>query len=236
MRKYLASNDTHQITIPLIVGAEYTVSTSNGRLTVRSNNIDTISEVTTDGGSEVTIELNTPVVPVGSFSLINYLIRVPTAVGVFQKRETLGVVDLLDIPATPDDVRNELGLDPEELSDEAIDYVEPYLKYYANLDPQFHTDRQTNEYLTKKFGDLIAVRAALDVAPTLINRLDKKRGTENGEVTRLGSAADLVKLIESLQDKLRDILEDLSEYVTVETETMVPVFQFVSMYQHSTGQ
>ena len=35
MRKYLAPNDTHKITIPLVVGAEYAVPTGEGKLTTR---------------------------------------------------------------------------------------------------------------------------------------------------------------------------------------------------------
>lgn len=236
MRKYLAPNDTHQITVPIIVGAEYAVPTGDGKLTVRTSGVDSNSIVPQQDATEVTIELITPSVAAGQLKMVNYLLSIPTAIGRFQKRESLGVVDLLDIPATADDVRNELGLTAEELEDEHIDYIDYYLKYYSALKPEFHADRQSNEYLTKKFGDLIAISAAIELVPTLITRIDKKRATENGDVTRFGTASDLQKLLDSLNDKLAAILDDLEEFLDQEVVSLTPVFQLVGMYQHSIGQ
>ena len=236
MRKYLAPNDTHQITVPIIVGAEYAVPTGDGKLTVRTSGVDSNSIVPQQDATEVTIEVITPSVAAGQLKMVNYLLSIPTAIGRFQKRESLGVVDLLDIPATADDVRNELGLTAEELEDEHIDYIDYYLKYYSALKPEFHAARQSNEYLTKKFGDLIAISAAIELVPTLITRIDKKRATENGDVTRFGTASDLQKLLDSLNDKLAAILDDLEEFLDQEVVSLTPVFQLVGMYQHSIGQ
>ena len=103
------------------------------------------------------------------------------------------------------------------------------------MKPEFHVQRESNEYLSKRFGDLIALSAALDILPTLVTRLDKKRATENGEITRLGTAQDLFDLKGSLEDQLTEILDDLADYLDQEVLALTPAFQFVSMYQHSIG-
>lgn len=235
MRKYLAPNDTHKITIPLVVGAEYAVPTGEGKLTIRTSGVDTTVVVPATETSEVEVEIITPSVPFGQVKLINCLFTMPTTIGRLQWRENFGVVDLLDVPTTPADIRNLLGLTEDELEDESIDYIEHYLKYYSVLKPEFHLQRVDNEYLTKRFGDLIALNSALDILPTLITRLDKKRATENGEVTRLGSADDLLELKESLEDQLAKLLDDLVDYLDQEVLELTPAFQFVSLYQHSIG-
>lgn len=235
MRKYLAPNDTHKITIPLVVGAEYAVPAGDGKLTLRVSGVDTTTIVPATETSEVEVEIETPNVAAGQLRMINCLFTMPTNIGRLQWRENFGVVDLLDVPATSSDVRNLLGLTDDELEDENIDYVEHYLKYYSTLKPDFHLQRADNEYLTKRFGDLIAISTALDILPTLITRLDKKRATENGEITRLGTAQDLLDLKGSLEDQLAEILDDLVDYLDQEVLALTPAFQFVSMYQHSIG-
>lgn len=235
MRKYLAPNDTHMLTIPLVVGAEYATPTGDGKLTVRASGVDTTTNVPATETSEVEVEITTPSVTAGQLKMINCLFSMPTNIGRLHWRENLGVVDLLDIPATPSDVRSLLGLTEDELEDDNIDYVEHYLKYYSTLKPDFHLQRANNEYLTKRFGDLIAVSTALDVLPTLITRLDKKRATENGEITRLGTAQDLLDLKEALEDQATEILDDLVDYLDQEVLALTPAFQFVSTYQHSIG-
>ena len=235
MRKYLAPNDTHKITIPLVVGAEYAVPTGDGKLTTRISGVDTITIVPATETSEVEVDVITPGVAAGQVKMINCLFTMPTTIGRMQWRENFGVVDLLDVPTTPSDVRNLLGLTLDELEDESIDYIEHYLKYYSTLKPEFHLQRTNNEYLTKRFGDLIAINTALDLLPTLITRLDKKRATENGEITRLGTAQDLLDLKESLEDQLAEILDDLIDYLDQEVLALTPAFQFVPLYQHSIG-
>lgn len=235
MRKYLAPNDTHKITIPLVVGAEYAVPTGDGKLTTRISGVDTVVIVPATETSEVEIDVITPGVAAGQVKMINCLFTMPTTIGRLQWRENFGVVDLLDVPATPSDVRNLLGLTLDELEDENIDYIEHYLKYYSTLKPEFHLQRTDNEYLTKRFGDLIAINTALDLLPTLITRLDKKRATENGEITRLGTAKDLLDLKNSLEDQLAEILDDLVDYLDQEALALTPAFQFISLYQHSIG-
>lgn len=235
MRKYLAPNDTHKITIPLVVGAEYAIPTGDGKLTLRVSGVDTTSIVPATETSEVEVDIQTPNASAGQVKIINCLFTMPTNIGRLQWRENFGVVDLLDVPATPSDVRNLLGLTEEELEDDSIDYIEHYLKYYSTLKPDFHTQRVDNEYLTKRFGDLISISTSLDILPTLITRLDKKRVTENGEITRLGTAQDLLDLKESLEGQLAEILDDLADYLDQVALSLTPAFQFVSMYQHSIG-
>ena len=91
MRKYLAPNDTHQITVPIIVGAEYAVPTGDGKLTVRTSGVDSDSIVPQQDATEVTIEVITPSVAAGQLKIVNYLLSIPTAIGRFQ---TLVMPDL----------------------------------------------------------------------------------------------------------------------------------------------
>lgn len=236
MQTYLAPNDTHQYTVPIVVGSEYAVPTEDAKIVVRVDGVDVKSTVPKDDSTELSFEVSTPAVAAGEIKLVSVMATVKTSNGLFRFRDTAGVVDLMDIPANADDVRKELGLTANDVSDEYIDYVQSYLKYYTALKPEFHVARQTNQYLTKRFGDLIAITAALDLAPSLIILIDKKRATENGDVTRFGDAKNLQDLIDSLRDKLAELLDELAEYIDQVQVALTPVFQFIPMYQPSIGQ
>lgn len=236
MQTYLAPNDVHEYTVPLVVGGEYANAAEDGKLIVRADGIDTVSVVPMVDGSDISFEVPTPAVVSGEIKLISIMFTIKTNNGLFRFRDIAGVVDLMDIPSTADDVRVELGLTAADIDDEYIDYVQSYLKYYRVLKPEFHVQRQTNQYLTKRFGDLIAITAALDVAPTLITLIDKKRATENGDVSRFGDAGDLQALIDALQAKLAELLDELADFIDQEVIALTPIFQFVSIYQHSIGQ
>ena len=66
--------------------------------------------------------------------------------------------------------------------------------------------------------------------------IDKKRATENGDVTRFGDAKNLQDLIDSLRDKLAGLLDEIAEYIDQVQVALTPVFQFIPMYQPSIGQ
>ena len=236
MQTYLAPNDTHQYTVPIVVGSEYAVPIEDAKIVVRADGVDTQSTVPKDDSTELSFEVSTPAVAAGEIKLLSVMVTVKTSNGLFRFRDTAGVVDLMDIPANADDVRKELGLTANDVPDEFIDYVQVYLKYYNTLKPEFHVQRQVNQYLTKRFGDLIAITAALSVAPSLIILIDKKRATENGDVTRFGDAGDLQDLIDSLKAKLAEVLDELEDFVDQEQFALTPVFQFIPMYQPSIGQ
>lgn len=236
MQTYLAPNDVHQYTVPIVVGSEYAVPTADAKLVVRADGVDTASTIPKEDSTEISFDVNTPAVASGEIKLISVMLTVATSNGLFRFRDTAGVVDLLDVPCNANDVRAELGLTSNDVPDEGIDYVQSYLKYYKALKPEFHVARQADAYLSKRFGDLIAITAALDLAPSLIILIDKKRATENGEVTRFGDAGDLQDLIDSLRDKLAEILDELADYIDEVQAALTPVFQFVPLYKHSIGQ
>lgn len=235
MRTYLPPNEVIKITHPLVVGVEYAVPTEDGKVIIRNSGVDTTMVIAKEESSEVSFDLQTPSVPAGELKIINYLISIKTNAGLFTKRESVGVVDLLDVPTSVDDILSLLGLKFFELNESQLDIVGSYLKYFKLLKPNFHVARQTNDHLNKAFGDLIALSCSLEIVPTLAISLDKKRSTENGDVTRMATADDLLRLKEDLEDRLANLMADLSEYIEIEELTNYTLFQFVPLFQHSIG-
>lgn len=233
--QYLAPNDTHILNIPVVVGAEYTVPTADGKLITRLGTLSTTSIVPKVESSTLDVPLTTPDVPPGKVEILSVMLTIPTAAGMLRYRENFGVIDLMDIPATGDTVRNFLGVTHYEIEDKDMDLEGKYLALYPVFINNFHTFRQTTPYLTKLFGDLIAVTEALALAPTLIIRIDKKRATENGDVTRFGEAKDLEKLMDALKGKRDDILSELEDFIEQEILNSVAILQFVPMYNFATG-
>ena len=233
--QYLAPNDTHILNIPVIVGAEYTVPTADGKLMTRLGATTNTTVIPQVDSSTLDVPITTPNVLPGKLEILSVMLTMPTAIGVLKYRENFGVIDLMDIPATGDTVRNFLGVTHYEIEDKDMDLEGKYLALYNVLINDFHTVRQTNPYLTKLFGDLIAISEALALAPTLIIRIDKKRATENGDVTRFGEAKDLETLLNSLKGKRDDILGDLEDYIEQEILNSVAILQFVPMYNFATG-
>lgn len=233
--QYLAPNDIHILNIPVIVGAEYTVPTADGKLMTRLGVTSTTTVIPKVESSTLEVPIATPNVLPGKIEILSIMLTIPTAIGVLKYRENFGVIDLMDIPATGETVRNFLGVTHYEIEDNDMDLEGKYLALYSVFINDFHTVRQTNPYLTKLFGDLIAISEALALAPTLIIRLDKKRATENGEVTRFGEAKDLEALLNALKGKRDDILGELEDYIEPEILNSVAILQFVPMYNFATG-
>ena len=233
--QYLAPNDVHILNVPVVVGAEYTVPTADGKLTTRIGLTTETTIIPKVESSTLDVPLNTPNVLPGQLQILSVMLKIPTAAGILRYRENFGVIDLMDIPATGETVRNFLGLTHYEVEDKDMDLEGKYLALYNVFINDFHNTRQSNPYLTKLFGDLIAVTEALALAPTLIIRIDKKRATENGGVTRFGDAGDLESLIDSLKGKRDDILAELGEFIEEETLNTVAILQFVPMYNFATG-
>ena len=233
--RYLAPNETHNIDVPIIVGAEYTVPTSEGKLSIRTDGVTTNSQIPQADSSSVVLPIQTPDVVSGQLKVVSVLFTIPTEIGQMTYRENFGVVDILDIPATGDDVRSFLGLDHSELTDQEMDLEGKYLNLYNIFINDFHTKRQTNQYLTKLFGDLISIIEAIDLAPSLIIRIDKKRTTENGDVTRFGDANNLEDFLDFLNGKKAALLDELEEFLEPEILTSVATLQFVPMYNWATG-
>lgn len=233
--KYLSPNDSHIINIPVIVGGEYTIPTKSGSLAIRVDGNNSVESVEPVESSTLEVTLNTPDVASGKLKIMSVMLTMPTHLGQLKYRENFGVIDLLDIPATGDDVRNLFGLNSSELTDDEMDLEGKYLGLYPLLINDFHTNRQNDNYLNKLFGDLISVVEALSLAPSLIIRIDKQRSTENGDVKRFGDASNLADLIDYLTGKRIEILDDLADYFAVETTTQVNLLTFVPMYNFATG-
>ena len=233
--RYLAPSDTHTINVPVIVGAEYTVPTADGKLITRIDSNTTTVVVPVVDSSTLDVSLQTPTVASGELKILSVMLTMPTQIGQLNYRENFGIIDLMDIPATGDSVRKLFGLNNYEIPDEEMDLEGKYLSLYKAFINDFHTKRQTDQYLTKLFGDLISIVEALSLAPSLIIRIDKKRSTENGEVTRFGDAGDLAEFIDDLNSKKATILDELDDFLEDEALTSVAYLQFVPMYNHATG-
>lgn len=224
--EYLNPNTTHTIDIPVIVGSEYAVPTSEGKFLYRINGVTQEKPIPVVDASEISVEIDTPPVGPGEFKLINSEISIPTNIGMFRTRKTFGVVDRLDIPTQADDVRDILGVTIDELSDIDLAIESVYLDTYKLLINDFHTLRQTDDYLNKKFGDFIAILCALKAAPQLIIKLDKKRSTENGEFQRLADAKYFEEYLANLNKKFYQLKADLAEYLPAPETINLTLLEF----------
>ena len=231
--KYLAPNDEHQVTVPVIVGAEYAIPTGDAKLAVRLNGSTDRSTVQVQDSTDITFNLTTPDVPAGEVRYLNVEVSAPTNIGSFYQRMVFGVVDTLDIPTDGDAVRSLLGVTFEELPNENIDLEGRYVEVYKWLINDFHTLRQNDPYLTKKFGDLIALISAIYVAPTLIISLDKSRKTENGQVQRIIENKYFQDFLDKLDDNLASLKEDLADFLEVPEAVSVAVLEFAQARQWS---
>lgn len=231
--KYLAPNDQHQVTVPVIVGAEYAIPTSDAKLAVRLDGVTTRSTIEQLESTDLTFQIDTPDVAAGQLKIINVEINVPTQVGNFNYREVFGVVDTLDIPTDCDSVRALLGVTYDELSDQDINLEGQYVEVYKWMINNFHTLRQSDAYFTKKFGDLIAIVSAIYTAPTLFIRLDKSRKTENGQFQRLTDPKYFQNFLDSLDDNLAKLKDDLEDYLEVPEAFTIAALEFVNVRQWS---
>ncbi len=231
--KYLAPNDQHQITVPVIVGAEYTIPIAEPKLAIRQGGITTRSLLPLLDATDLSFEVGTPNVIAGELQIINVEVIAQTQVGTFNYREIFGVVDTLDIPTSCDAVRALLGVTFDELTDQDINLEGQYIEVYKWLINNFHNLRQTDAYLTKKFGDLVALIAAIYAAPTLIIRLDKSRRTENGEFQRLVDAKHFQNFLDTLQGNLSKLKEDLADFLEIPEAIALSVFEFIEVKQWS---
>lgn len=231
--KYLAPNDQHQITVPVIVGAEYAIPNDEAKLAIRIGGITNRSMISALNSTDISFQITTPDVLAGDLKIINVEISAPTDIGTFKYREVFGVVDTLDIPTDCEYVRSLLGVSFEDLSDSDIDLEGKYVEVYKWMLNNFHTLRQDDAYLTKKFGELIALVAAIYAAPTLLIRLDKSRKTENGQFQRVFDPKYFQNFLDTLDDNLAALKDDLSDYLDLSNITATALFEFVSVKQWS---
>lgn len=231
--RYLAPNDTHQITVPVIVGAEYTFPTGDAQLSVRESGVTQNSTIPLVEATEIVFDLMTPNALAGELKIINVSLRAPTQVGALNYREVFGVVDVLDIPTDCNQVRTLLGVTSDELPDDSINLESQYVEVYKWLINDFHILRQNDAYLTKKFADIVAVIAAIVAAPTLIIRLDKSRKTENGQFQRLIDPKYFQDFLLNLDKKLADLKSDLEDFLEIPAEATYATLEFVNVKQWS---
>ncbi|URG13852.1 hypothetical protein [Acinetobacter phage vB_AbaS_TCUP2199] len=231
--KFLAPNDQHPITVPVIVGAEYTLPTGDAKLVVRQSGTTVTSTIEVAEATDITFDILTPNVAAGQLHLIGVMLSAPTALGMFVHREMFGVVDSLDIPTDAEAVRTLLGVTPDELSDETIGIESHYVEVYRWMINDFHAVRQNDPYLTKRFGDLIAIIAAISLGPSMLIRLDKSRKTENGQVQRLMDPKYFQDFLDNLQDTLAKLQDDLADFLVIPEAVSVSIFEFVNAKQWS---
>lgn len=231
--KYLAPNDQHQITVPVIVGAEYALPIDEAKLAIRTGGVTTRSAIAVLDSTDITFDITTPDTQAGELKIITVDLTAPTNIGTFKYREVFGVVDTLDIPTDCEVVRSLLGVSIEELPDQDIDLEGKYVEVYKWMVNDFHTLRQNDAYLSKKFGELIALISAIYAAPTLLIRLDKSRKTENGQFQRVFDPKYFQNFLETLEDNLAQLKEDLADYLELPSSVGTSLFEFVSVKQWS---
>lgn len=223
--RYLSPNSLHSIDIPVIVGSEYAVPTTDGKFTYRVGGVTSEIIVPKVDATEVSVEITTPPVASGELKIINSELTISTNIGMFRTRQMFGVVDLLDIPVQAEDVREILGVTAAELGDEEMSLEGVYLDLHKLLINNFHTLRQTDDYLNKKFGDFIAIVTALKAAPQLFIKLDKKRTTENGDFQRLADAKHFESYLSNLSGKLYAVKDELKDYLEPTSTVLISVLE-----------
>lgn len=228
--RFLPAGMENQIAIEVLVRNEFTVPSSNlmGVLTV-----DAVSSpVTIPQGETTTYFLTVPAVSParGSYSTVKLHINAQTPIGLFRALKTYLIFDYTDLLADYDTVRTKLGITSDELYDEELSLETAYLNLFNLLKPEFHVARDADSELNYKFSQLVAVTAALTVAPHLPMRLAKKDATENGEFNRLGNASDIGRLMDALTVEQDALWADLTGYmVTPFTTAPAPVLQFLAL-------
>ena len=233
--EYLNSNQKHTLNFPVIVGEEYAIPSSDGLFSYRVDGQTLTQTIAQVDATEVSVEITAPEVQAGALKLITAMMEIKTEIGMCRKKMTFGVVDLLDIPTQADQVREILGVTEEELSDSEIELESAYLSTYKLMINNFHGLRETDDYLNLKFGQFIAIIAALKSAPQLFIRLDKKRTTENGDFQRFGEAKYFEDYLANIQAKLSEIEDELEEYLEPDNIPSITFFVAAEGTQWSIG-
>lgn len=116
----------------------------------------------------------------------------------FQRFMTLGFVPFTPIIFGPDEVRAELGVRPEELSDAEIDLFMAYTALFDEYGDRFRTVCLTGSI---DAGMAIVLKAALDIVPSMTTRIMQSVKAEDHQNNRF-SKVDLEVLAEELRSKL----------------------------------
>ena len=77
--QYLAPNDVHILNVPVVVGAEYTVPTADGKLTTRIGLTTETTIIPKVESSTLDVPLNTPNVLPGQLQILSVMLTIPTA-------------------------------------------------------------------------------------------------------------------------------------------------------------
>lgn len=212
---YLPSGVANFVVVDTIISGQYApaLDTTAGVLRIDGQS-DIPLSYPPNGGSSFTIEIPAVTVPSGQVRQARLLLNVHTALGHKQIRKVYRFVDVFDIPTDRDAVRSLLGVHDYEIGDHHIPLDQVYLNSYNNdFSAAFHLARISDNFLNEQFGQYLALKTSLATLPSLMVLLSKKQVSENGEFSRLGSAADLEKLAAGLQDQLSELMEDFGDYL-----------------------
>lgn len=141
------------------------------------------------------------------------------------------LTSFIPMTANVNSVRGMTGLTPEELPDGEVDL---YQAYYTLADYLTNEKGDTNtlvSYLTSgttkslKANQLIAIQAALDIAPGIPNRIAATQKTENAEFTR--NRIDVNQLVKDLRANRESLITQLltTDLSTIPTKTIFVVTQ-----------
>lgn len=141
----------------------------------------------------------------------------------------------LPISASPLDVRRLTGIDSKALPDADIDLHEAYYALKADVGDNFVTALTTTSRASILANNMIALKAAILLIPSMQNRVMKSETSHNEIYIR--NAIDLDALLFSLTNRLADETSAMLETVTGSpaTDTVTAIFFLTSPVDVITG-
>lgn len=119
----------------------------------------------------------------------------------FQAPAFYGIYPFVPLTVTPADARRHTGFSYEELPDDAVDIKAAYINLAINLGTDFTNALTSGTEKQLAANNLVALRAALDMAHSFQMRMALTEQSQNNTFTR-HDHTDVQKLIDDLAAKL----------------------------------
>lgn len=119
----------------------------------------------------------------------------------FQVSNQYGIYPFIPVTATPADARRHTGFSYEELPDDAVDITAAYINLAIKLGSDFTNALTSGTEKQLAANNLVALRAALDMAHSFQMRMALTEQSQNNTFTR-HDHTDVQKLIDDLAAKL----------------------------------
>lgn len=230
------AGDAVTISIPLIVNGEYAVPDLNTvSYTVRDNSGSVVVPATA-----VTTDASTTTVHVQTSSSINQItkdvetryveLKFSVSGNVHIKRVNYQIITWVPLTVSEDHVRAELGVTIYEVPDGDINIASAYFQIKHDLGTTFVDSLTAGNRLTFTANRLVALRAALNVIPSLQLRIMQSEKTDTAQMSRL-SSLDFERLTGNLSSTYGQLQSEISGVGLTE----VGIFNVVSGTDPFTG-